>query len=98
MFAAGSVPKGNAPAGFIASRSLSVAAVVDDAPSSAHENPPNAIMLVLAAALMKVTTLPSGNAPEAASAASDQNTIMLDDRTNSRLQSTGRSRKRVAFH
>ncbi len=82
----------------MASRKRSTAATGAAAPSRAHDNPPNAIMLAPTAALAKVTTCPNASRPAAASPAIAQNTRMFAASTSSKLHKTGRSRKRVACH
>ena len=66
------------------------------APSSAHDNPPNAIMLVLTAALANVTAWPRSMRAAFTPNAIDANTATFADSTISRLHTTGRSRSRVA--
>ena len=69
----------------MASRSRSTAPAGAAAPSSAQDNPPNAIMLVPTAALANVTTRARARRPAAASSAIAQNTRTLAASTSSRL-------------
>ncbi len=80
------------------SRSRSTAPAGAAASSSAQDNPPNAIMLVEAAALTNVTNRAKLRRPAAASSAIIQKIKTFAESTTSRLHNTGRSRKRVAFH
>src|SRR5207249_11687560 len=86
MPAAGRVPGTSAPAGFMDFRRRSTAPAGAAAPSRAQDNPPNAIMLVLTAALANVTRRASPRFPAAASFAIDANTSTFAPSTSKRLQ------------
>ena len=68
------------------------------APSMAQFSPPNAMSEVPTAHCAKMTSLPRSRLPLATALANDQKTITLAPVTSSRLQISGRSRRRVAWY
>ena len=86
------------PFAAIAASSRMTAATGAAAPSSAHENPPNAINDTPIAAWAKTTSSASERRPLPAAAAIDQNTATLALSTISRLHTIGCSRSRVASY
>ncbi len=87
----------SAPSGSIARCRRNTAPAGAAAPSSAHDNPPNAIMLVVTAALANVTARPRSMRARAQRRARSTRTPRRSRAsTISRLHTTGRSRRRVA--
>lgn len=88
--------EGSAPSLAMLSSRRSTAFIGAAVPSNAQDNPPKAIMLVPMAAPAKVTKRASVRWPFNAPADIDQKTMRFAARTRRMLQTTERSRNRVA--